>query len=113
MPLKKGEKIARGYATVDDDDDGNYRYIADLMCEIGYIMNHSSVRNYILRTMRKFAQAVNVKLKLNLTSDKIDELAKSPLFQSGISDLLRAYEDTKSGKKNANKDEEHKSPRLS
>ncbi|NDD31357.1 MAG: hypothetical protein EB084_24160, partial [Proteobacteria bacterium] len=54
MALKKGTKIERGYATVDSDG-VNYREISEVMTEMGWPMNHSSARNYVLRAMRKFA----------------------------------------------------------
>lgn len=96
--MEKGTKIDSGYATTDSDG-VNYRDIAELMTEIGHDMNHSSVRNYVIRSMQKFALALNNKLRLDLTVAKINELAKSPLFQSGVADLLRAYEDNRKQRK--------------
>ena len=57
MALKKGTTVDRGYATVATDEGVNYREIADTMTELGFPMNHSSARNYVLRVMRKFVDA--------------------------------------------------------
>lgn len=88
--MKKGKKFESGYATVDDGI--NYRDIADTMTDIGYTMNHSSARNYVLRVMRKFAEAVVHQYGINVTSESLDSIARSPMFQSGIADLLQDLE---------------------
>jgi hypothetical protein len=92
MALKKGARVDRGYATVTDDEGVNYREIAEMMTEIGFTMNHSSARNYVLRVMRKFAVAFDESWDLDLTEDRIDEIAKSPFFQQGIAELLHSLE---------------------
>ena len=58
MALRRGSKVNRGYATVIESEGVNYREIADTMTELGFTMNHSSARNYVLRVMRKFAAAM-------------------------------------------------------
>lgn len=88
--MKKGKKFDTGYATVDDGV--NYRDIADTMTEIGYKMNHSSARNYVLRVMRKFAEAIVDQYGINVSDDRLDDIARSPMFQSGISELLHDIE---------------------
>lgn len=92
MSLKKGSKFLKGYATVIDDDGINYREIADIMSEVGFIMNHSSARNYILRVMQKFVEAFNKEWGLNLSEEMIKNVASSPQFQDVISDLLHNLE---------------------
>jgi hypothetical protein len=89
MPPLKGSKIDRGYATIGEDEGVNYRNIAKAMTDMGYTMNHSSARNYTLRVMKKMAEALVS--EWNLPSDNIDfeEVAKSPIFQQGISDVLK------------------------
>jgi len=93
MTLKKGLKVNRGYSTVIEDDGVNYREIADTMSEIGFVMNHSSARNYVLRVMRKFAIAICEQRKIKTSETAINEIAKSPSFQQGIADLLHIVED--------------------
>lgn len=86
------KKSVKGYATVIDDDGINYREIADIMSEVGFVMNHSSARNYILRVMTKFAQAFNNEWELELTDEKLRRIAGEPQFQNVISDLLHNLE---------------------
>jgi len=64
------------------------------MSEIGFVMNHSSARNYILRVMTKFAEAFDREWGLELTDEKIRHVAASPQFQNVISDLLHNLEAT-------------------
>lgn len=88
--MKKGKKFDAGYATVDDGV--NYRDIADTMTEIGYRMNHSSARNYVLRVMRKFADAIVDQYGIKMSDEKLNDVARSPMFQSGIAELLQDIE---------------------
>jgi hypothetical protein len=92
MALRKGRTVDRGYATVAEDEGDNYREIADMMTEMGFSMNHSSARNYVLRVMRKFVQALIDEWQLDLSEQRVDEIAKSPQFQHGIADLLHIVE---------------------
>jgi len=92
MALRRGTRVDRGYATVAEDEGVNYREIADLMTELGFSMNHSSARNYVLRVMRKFAKAYSEAWDFEADDAKIDEIAKNPNFQHGIADLLHTIE---------------------
>jgi len=87
MTMKKGSKFDCGYATIDENG-VNYRDIADTMTELGYRMNHSSARNYVLRIMRKFVDALAKKNGIVMDAESAEKICKSPLFQSGICDLL-------------------------
>ena len=91
MALKKGTKIERGYATVDSDG-VNYREISEVMTEMGWPMNHSSARNYVLRAMRKFAVGLSAAEGVELGARELEELATSPAFQSLVGDLLSQVE---------------------
>lgn len=90
--LKKGSKLNKGYATVIDDEGVNYREIADIMSEIGFVMNHSSARNYVIRIMTKFAEEFVKEWNVNMSDEKIKLIASSPQFQNVISDLLHNLE---------------------
>lgn len=79
------------YATVAEEGT-NYREIADMMTMIGYKMNHSSARNYVLRVMKKFAHAITKKWSIDVTDDKLEQIVKDPQFQEGISDILQEIE---------------------
>lgn len=92
MALKKGSRVDRGYATVTEDEGINYREIAETMTELGYSMNHSSARNYVLRVMRKFVSAYTDWWDVQLNDKQAEEIAKSPLFQQGIAEILHAIE---------------------
>jgi len=92
MALKKGAHVDRGYATVADEEGVNYREIADIMCELGFQMNHSSARNYVLRVMRKFVVAFSEQWDLNVPESRINDIAKSPDFQQGVADVLHGIE---------------------
>lgn len=92
MSLRKGSKIQRGYATVTDDDGVNYRNISDTMTELGFKMNHSSARNYVIRVMKKFAVAYADHLGHSFTDQKLEEVIRTPEFQSTISDVLHSIE---------------------
>ena len=92
MALRRGMRVDRGYATVAEDEGVNYREIADTMTELGFEMNHSSARNYVLRVMRKFAKAFTKDMKMDLDDVRINEIAKDPNFQHGVADLLHVVE---------------------
>ena len=92
------------YASITDSDGVNYREIADMMTEIGFKMNHSSARNYVLRIMSKFVEELVEQWDLNVPDSDIERISKSPQFQQGICDVLQAIESqktkTKSGMRN-------------
>jgi hypothetical protein len=92
MPLRTGTRIDRGYATVAADDGDNYRDIADVMTALGHPMNHSSARNHVLRVMTKFARAFAEAFGFATDDRSIASMARSPSFQSGISELLQVLE---------------------
>lgn len=92
MSLKKGTKVERGYATVNDEDGVNYRDIASTLTALGYPMGHSSVRNYVIRTMVKFVDAISDKLNLELNENRTKQIAMSPMFQDGIAFMLSVIE---------------------
>ena len=80
------------YATVASEEGVNYREIADMMTEIGFKMNHSSARNYVLRVMKKFADAITREWDLDISEDKKDKIIKSPQFQQAICDILQTLD---------------------
>lgn len=81
------------YATVSPEEGVNYREIADMMTEIGFKMNHSSARNYVLRVMRKFADAIVSEWDMDVPEDKMDRIVKSAGFQQAIAGILQTMED--------------------
>ena len=95
MTSKKELKVTKSYATVLDEEGINYREIAEIMSEIGFVMNHSSARNYILRVMTKLVEGFDKEWDMKLSSDKVKLAATSPQFQNVISDLLHNLEATR------------------
>lgn len=91
MALRKGSKIDRGYATVDTDG-VNYREISEVMTEMGWTMNHSSARNYVLRAMKKFAAGFAEAHGIELTDEQVSAAATAPVFQSFMGEVLNAVE---------------------
>ena len=81
------------YATVAEEDGENYRDIASMMSELGFEMNHSSARNHIVRIMKRFAESFAEHLSDDVkTDDEMYRIAKDPMFQSSMSELLHAVE---------------------
>jgi transposase-like protein len=87
------------YATVAGDEGVNYREIADMMTEIGFKMNHSSARNYVLRVMRKFAEALRTEWDLDVSDSDMDRIVKSPQFQQAICGILQTIESEDSNRR--------------
>lgn len=88
MKLDSHEK--KTYATVFEDEGGDYRMISQAMTAVGWKMNHTSARNYVLRIMNKFAVAYAEKFDLEPTEEKLNEISRDPRFQSAISDMLQS-----------------------
>lgn len=90
MAVKKGSKIEAGYVTIDEGD--HYREIANIMTMMGYVMNHSSVRNYVIRITRRFVDAYVMHMGISLTDSEKDKVAKSPAFQGVLAERLQVIE---------------------
>lgn len=90
--MKKDKKRHSIYATVTAEEGVNYREIADMMSEIGFKMNHSSARNYVLRVMRKFAYAIVDSWQIELSDQRIEKAVKSSQFQQVICSILQSLE---------------------
>lgn len=86
--MPKGHKISRGYATVGELGGLDYRRIAEQMTEDGHRMNHATARNVFLRAMRKIAKRACASFDGSLTDDDITRIAKHPLFQGAIQDIM-------------------------
>ena len=78
------------YVTVGNDHKGlDYRSIAEIMTNDGHKMNHSSVRNYIVRSFTKVAESLSSSYGMNYTAEEIDKIAKSPDFQHALIDVMK------------------------
>lgn len=85
-------QFENGYATLDDLDGVNYREIAELMTIIGHPMNHSSARNYVIRIMNKFANEICKKWGLDVSPQRLEQIARDPRFQATIADIMHCIE---------------------
>jgi len=86
MSMPKGHKVSGGYATVKDGLD--YRTISEIMTERGHKMNHATARNVLLSAMRTIATDIVKSQDIDINTVEIDDIAKSPLFQSGVADVI-------------------------
>lgn len=86
MAMPKGHKMNQGYATVADGLD--YRAISEIMTERGFKMNHATARNVLLSAMRSLASDLLLSRGEELQLERVDQIARSPQFQSGISDAV-------------------------
>tara|TARA_Y100000592_G_scaffold81988_1_gene130238 strand:- start:981 stop:1274 length:294 start_codon:yes stop_codon:yes gene_type:complete len=86
MGMPKGHKMSQGYATVKEGLD--YRAISEIMSDNGFKMNHATARNVLLSGMRSLAKNVLTSRGEEPTLERIDEIARAPQFQSGVSDTL-------------------------
>jgi ActR/RegA family two-component response regulator len=77
------------YATITNDDGVDYRKISREMSKRGWKMNHSSVRNYVLRIMQKFASEYSLSIDNKIKKDNTLDIAKNPEFQAMVSDLIQ------------------------
>jgi len=90
--MMKNSSKKPSYATVVENDGINYRDIADTMSSIGFKMNHSSARNYVLRVMRKFAVPILKEWDVNVSEQRLDQIIRSPQFQQGICEILQTID---------------------
>lgn len=80
----------RDYSPPIDEDCFDYRTIALKMTEAGFKMNHSSVRNYVIRVMKKFLVAYNKHHSIHLNEESLNEIANSSSFHHAMSDVVQA-----------------------
>lgn len=81
------------YATVADTLGCDYREIADTLTVIGWPMNHSSARNYVLRGIEKIAGRVLEACGMDSSHAAARAVARSAQFQAGLAEVLRVIED--------------------
>lgn len=97
MSMPRGAKIEGGYASISDDPDAmNFRAISEAMTRAGHKMNHSSARNYLLRGVGKFAEAMAEFYGADMTEVELERLSRDPDFQDAVRDLVidHVYGDT-------------------
>lgn len=95
MTDQRSDKVE--YATVADTTGCDYREIADTLTMLGYTMNHSSARNYVMRGVEKIVVKVLEANGVTPDSDNVRRIARSARFQSGLAEILRMIEDESAG----------------
>lgn len=90
----KGKKFDTGYATIKggEEEGTNYREIAELMTMIGFPMNHSSARNYVIRGLQKFAYKICDVHGHVLTEEESLRIARDSRFQSFVCEMMHYIE---------------------
>jgi len=81
------------YSTSYDTTGCDYREIADALTLMGYPMNHSSARNYVMRGVEKIAAAVLVANGLKADTATVKRVARSARFQAGLAEILHMIAD--------------------
>ena len=90
MPMPKGHKSERGYVTTETFEGGlSYREIAEIMTFSDKRMNHSSVRNYMIAALTKVAEELSSTVGVQVSDDKLREIAGDPRFQSALCVIIR------------------------
>ena len=95
MAMPNGMKHEHGYATVGPSGKG-YREISEIMTKEGHKMNHATARNVLLSAMKTIAADIVKSQDIDINNVDIDEIARSPLFQSGVADVIAAQDSTAS-----------------
>ena len=79
------------YVTTIDYKGMGYYDIASVMTKNGHKMNHSTVRNIVLKSFSKIAKNISKKYDKNYSEDQIKAIAKSPDFQNSIIEIMKGY----------------------
>ena len=77
------------YVTTNKFTGMGYYDIADQMTKEGDKMNHSTVRNIVLRGFSKIVKNISKSYGENYSDEKIKEIAKSPEFQDSIITIMK------------------------
>mgnify|MGYP003129369529 CR=1 FL=1 len=93
MAMPKGFKSTNGYATTSELGGISYSEIALIMSKRGFKMNHSTVRNILLRSLMKIAKATCELYNVEFDDEKVKLIAKDPRFQEGIAVYLKEGSD--------------------
>lgn len=92
--MSETQEVERAeYATVADTMGCDYRDIADTLTMLGYPMNHSSARNYVMRGIEKIAVKVLEAAGVEPEKPTVKRVARSAKFQAGLAEILRVLEE--------------------
>ena len=80
------------YSTIEEGLD--YRALAQKMGEEGYVMNHTSARNWVIRSLAKISGHLKTSLNYSRKSSiPSDEIAAHPFFGNAVVEILRKVDD--------------------
>lgn len=81
------------YSTIEEGID--YRLLAQKMSEEGYPMNHTSARNWVIRSLAKVSNHLKASLAVNgkRTTSSPEEIASHPFFGNSVVEILRKVDD--------------------
>ena len=77
------------YVTANNYQGMGYYDIAKVMTKNGHKMNHSTVRNIVLRSFSKIVKNISNKYDKNYNEEQIKAIAKSPQFQNSIVEIMK------------------------
>lgn len=77
------------YVTVNNYKGMGLHDIAKKMTSEGNKMNHSTVRNIVIRGFSKIAKNITESYGEKYSAEKIKEIAKSPDFQNSVISLMK------------------------
>jgi hypothetical protein len=86
---------SKKYVTTNNYEGMGYYDIAKVMTESGSKMNHSTARNIVIRSFSKIVKNISQKYEKNYTDEQIKSIAKSPLFQNSIIEIMKGKNNVK------------------
>jgi hypothetical protein len=100
MSMPKGFKSENGYASSKMLGGKTYHQISKIMIDYGYKMNHSTVRNIFISSLKKIAFEITALYGLKLSEQEIKKIAIDPRFQDAVRQFMSEtnYERTISNK---------------
>lgn len=93
MSDEKESRVKTEYSTSSDTTGCDYREIADTLTLLGWPMNHSSARNYVMRGVEKIASAVLLSNGIRPDAATVKRVARSAKFQAGLAEILHVIQD--------------------
>ena len=88
MSMPKGFKSENGYGTSKSLGGKTYHEISTHMKDVGYKMNHSTVRNVFISSLMKIAHEVTAVYNLKLNDKEIKKIAIDPRFQEAVREFM-------------------------
>jgi len=88
MAMPKGFKSTNGYGTSKSLGGKTYHEISSHMQDLGFKMNHSTVRNVFISSLMKIAYEVTAIYSLKLNEKQIKKIAIDPRFQEAVRQFM-------------------------